>query len=70
MNCTHIQKAKNIETVVEISVEDSLSDLAILTQLFIFGLPTGNSEDTLVIEDTFPYCFHRETLWATAQPQK
>lgn len=47
-------------------MEDSFSNLAILTQLFIFGLPTGNSEDTLIIEDTFPYCFHRETLWETA----
>lgn len=25
--------------------------------------PTVNSEDTWVTEDTFPYCFHRETLW-------
>lgn len=47
-------------------MEDSFSNLAILTQLFIFGLPTGNSEDTLIIEDIFPYCFHRETLWETA----
>lgn len=43
-------------------MEDSLSELAILTQLFISGFPTGNSEHTLVTEDMFPYHFHRETL--------
>jgi len=49
MNCTHIQNPKNTKIGFEISVEGSLSDLAILTQLFTFGLPPRNSEDTLVI---------------------